>query len=535
MIWHIFKKDWRLLWPLVLLVALAHIVAAVLSQILGHFNEPSDLTLMGRFLFPVVALFGITVLTVLVVHQDRIPGDTQDWLTRPLRRRDVFLAKLLFVLAAVQGPLFLVDVMQSLWDGFSPAASLSAALAQGAAIFSSLTLPALLLGAVTRSMAQAIFAAVGLIVLFAVLVVLSNLLGQHTAPAGGSGLLWMRLAAWNLFAVLGTVIVLPPLFARRHLLRARIMIAGAAAMVVALFFLPWRPLFAVQQWLSPQPEAGKAITLAFDPALGHSRDDVPASAFTGSGGAAAIALPLRVSGLPSDGMLLLDRAEIRALAPDGTVLYRGVSWLTVDGAGSVADAQLEVHPNGKSDVPAHQVIFFPPRDFARIKDKNVRLEIDYSLTQFGSDGTHVIAALDGDARLGDAGWCKTRMDPEGDDVEIGCLTPASPPTCFTAMLENPAIGQHNPPYHSCQPDYKPWSGTILPGLARFGGGLRFRDLHGLAHYPVDGAQLGQARVSLQFFSPEAHFTRHLTIPSIRLSDWEAQPHQAEVNANSPPG
>ena len=194
-----------------------------------------------------------------------------------------------------------------------------------------------------------------------------------------------------------------------------------------------------------------------------------------------------------------------------------------------------MNQTGRGDVRAHQVIFFPPRDFARIKNQSLRLEIDYSLSRFRSSGIQHIAALGGDARLADAGWCKTRMDPEGDDVELGCLALAYPSGCLTVLLENPATGQRNPPRDGCDPDYKPWTASIFPGVTWFGVELPFRDLHGLAHYPVDGAQLGQAKVSLQFFSPKAHFTRHLTIPSIRLSDWEAEPRMAGTNANDPPG
>jgi hypothetical protein len=533
MIWHIFKKDWKLLWPLILLVALIHVAAASLSLILGHFNEPSELITVGRVLFPLVALFGVTVLTVLAVHQDRIPGETQDWLIRPILRRDLFLAKLLFVLVAVQGPLFAIDAAQLLWAGFPPAQSLGAALAQGATVFCSLSLPALLLGSVTRTMTQAIFTALGLVVLTGVLVTLNKMLGQEQAPFARSGLLWMRLAGLDLLAVLATIFVLPPLFARRHLVRARMVIAGVAALVVVSSLVPWRPLFAVQRWLSPEPEAGRGIALAFDPRLGRSKEELPPSVFAGNGGADAVLLPLRISGLTQGSMLFLDRAEIRLIGPNGTVLYRGVSWLSLDGAGPMAATKLEVHQTSRGDVHAHQVLFFRPRDFARIKDRTVRLEIDYSLTQFRARGTQHIAALGGDARLADAGWCKTRMDPEGDDVELACLTPADPPGCLTAVLENPATALHNPPYHACEPDYKPWSASIFAGVMRFGGGLPFRDLHGLAHYPVNGTQLNQAEVALQFFSPQAHFTRHLTMPAIRLSDWETEPRQTAMSGVMP--
>jgi hypothetical protein len=302
---------------------------------------------------------------------------------------------------------------------------------------------------------------------------------------------------------------------------------------IAINVVPWHPLFAVQQWTSPGAAGG--LSLAFDPGLGRSKDYSPASAFLGNGRADAVLLPLSVSGLMRGDMLLLDRAEIRLTGPDGKVLYHDFSYLTLDGAGPIADARLEVHQTGEGSVPTYQVIFFWPEDFARIKDQRVRLEIDYSLTRFSSGGKQAIPALGGDARLPDLGWCKTRIDHEGDDVELGCLAFAYPNGCLTVLLENPATGQRNPPRHGCDPDYKPWFASFVPGVTRFGTELPFRDLHGLAHYPVNGAQLGQARVSLQIFSPEAHFTRHLTIPSIRLSDWEVEPRQTEANANDPRG
>jgi len=50
----------------------------------------------------------------------------------------------------------------------------------------------------------------------------------------------------------------------------------------------------------------------------------------------------------------------------------------------------------------------------------------------------------------------------------------------------------------------------------------FRDTSGLAHYPVDGSQLADARVVMRLYSPADHFSRRVLIPSIRLSDWVTQ-------------
>jgi hypothetical protein len=39
---------------------------------------------------------------------------------------------------------------------------------------------------------------------------------------------------------------------------------------------------------------------------------------------------------------------------------------------------------------------------------------------------------------------------------------------------------------------------------------------------VDESQLKRERVLFRVYQPEAHFTRQVAIPDIRLSDWAAQ-------------
>ena len=80
---------------------------------------------------PTAASAAATVIT-LVVHQDPIPGISQDWLTRPIKRRDLFLAKLLFVVLFVQGPWWVTDLVQGLAPGFPFGESAAAATASTA-------------------------------------------------------------------------------------------------------------------------------------------------------------------------------------------------------------------------------------------------------------------------------------------------------------------------------------------------------------------------------------------------------------------
>jgi hypothetical protein len=56
-------------------------------------------------------------------------------------------------------------------------------------------------------------------------------------------------------------------------------------------------------------------------------------------------------------------------------------------------------------------------------------------------------------------------------------------------------------------------------MARFGGGLTFRDFNGLAKYPVDGSQLQDSRIVMRIYKPLEHFTRRLMISEVKLGDW----------------
>src|SRR5258708_4922603 len=124
MVRHILKKDWMLLWPLVAALAVLQGLLAFARFTAGQFVNGLP-TVPGSFL----ELLAAAIVITLVVHQDPIPGVRQDWLVRPISRRDLFLAKLLFVVVLVQGPMFITDLLQGLANGFSFGQSGAAAIA----------------------------------------------------------------------------------------------------------------------------------------------------------------------------------------------------------------------------------------------------------------------------------------------------------------------------------------------------------------------------------------------------------------------
>jgi hypothetical protein len=330
-------------------------------------------------------------------------------------------------------------------------------------------------------------------------------------------------------ALAASAAVVPLQYFRRSTKYARSIAFGAVLLIPVLEFVPYAPAFAFQQRLSDDPAEAKDIAVAFDPNLGK---------FTGEQSrASSVWLPLRVSGLPPESLLINNRTYIRIIGRDGAVLFRGVTtgdpMITHDpGFGPFHIDDFPVRTTIGGDVRTHQLITLPAKIYELGRGQQVRIDLDYSLTIFRTETADTIAALSGDKRTANLGWCKTRL---GDDsVEIGCIKPGDPPTCATFVLENPISGKRNPASNPCLPDYTPYTGHFYSdAMSTIRVGLKFRDPQGVAKYPVDSLQLASAQVSMKIYKPIAHFTHHLTIPEIRLVDWEAEISEGTTTTATP--
>ena len=534
MIWHIFRKDARLLWPGAVLIAALQVCAAVPHYLVDHGARTVQLMILG-ILLSALALLGAMAVVVVAIHQDPVPGARQDWLIRPIRRRDLALAKLLFVVLMVQLPIWLVDVGIALVDGFGLPAACIAATGRNIAIFCQYTLPAVMIGVVTGTFVEAlIFSAVALVAYIGLFYVVLSLLLGVKATVGETGAAWIVTAVFYLLALPGAALVLPLQYRGRRTALARGLIVLGGALVIGAAFVPWHLAFSIQAALSAEPAAARAVAVAFDPQAGRYQLPLGAAPAVTS----ALHLPLRLSGLPVDSMVLLDRADVRITALDGTTLYRGKTNISVDGLGSMHDAQFEAR-SGRSDAPTHslyQRIYLPTTVYARLANRQVRLSIDYSLTLFRTAHNFSLPATGARETLPGLGRCATAIDADGDDVAIGCLSTARQNSCFAAHLEDPATGLRNPEVNVCQPDYAPafmtqfWPDTIN----RMGGELRFFDRSGLVHFPVDGSKLAGAKLMITTFEPRDHFTRHVDTPIVRLADFSGVAAAAAVPAPAAP-
>src|SRR5882724_3582583 len=127
MIWRILRKDWILLWPMVALVTAIQVALEWAAYRAGFFGADAAAVELLRPL-TLAWYAGIAALTIAVVQQDPVPGVDQDWLVRPIPRRDLLLAKILFVLLAISLPMFAVNFAHAAAVGFPVGLSAKVAL-----------------------------------------------------------------------------------------------------------------------------------------------------------------------------------------------------------------------------------------------------------------------------------------------------------------------------------------------------------------------------------------------------------------------
>ncbi len=541
MAWHILRKDLALLWPIVLLGALAQWALFALVFAMDAFPQQPYLrpfAQLGTF----AVFLAIVFIVALGVQQEPIPGTRQDWLVRPIRRRDLLIAKLLFVLLAVHLPMLIGDAVQVLAHGFSFGEAVSAALARSLLIFVTVSLPALAFAAMTRTVGQFVAAGIGYFIAIAAVTLLLSLAArlagqeQATNPLFWTGVAWIPQTAGRIVMTGGAAAALLLLYLRRRVALAWGVFPALALLAAFTTLMPWEWIFAVQQTAQAAP-AGPPVTVAFDPASpryrpapGESADiyapgagqvqlrgreagDVPAETRARAAqGDVALYLPLRIRGLQAGDRPWVDRAVLRLKDAGGQVVFEGRG----------DDLKLDRTASGPGGALVYEAVRIPGLVFQQAKDRPLTVEIDVSLTVLSPQPVQTIAALGADQRLPRLGRCTSGRDSDGDEIELRCLTPASPPSCLAAALDDPATGRRNPDVLICAPNYAPYATRSFPdAFSRFEVEAPFRDRLGLGSYPVGPEQLGRARVVLTRYEASDHLVRQVAAGSVRLADWTA--------------
>ena len=459
MVWHIFKKDWKLLWLFVITVGSLHWIATFVRFKLGLFGEDAMLEMLSEKV-AYLAFFGSMFLIAAIVHLEAIPGARQDWLTRPIPRRSLLIEKLLFAVIMVEGPIFAANLFQGLANGFSWRSSLLSAISYMILLLFVLTLPIFTLASVTENMTEAFIFACGCTFIIGVFLTLADYMNAsaHGTLIGvtHSGVGWIGEVFRFLLVALAAGTILGLQYFHRKTMMARFLVITFGLLLLITQFLPWRPVFAVEQRLSSNPGTGVQTVVTFDQTGGKFKSPSGLAASSqnrqrrGGEDSAEVFLPLQITGIRNDTILLSDRVEVRVISEDGRVIYHGVG----DSFEAAREGPKPI------EAPVYQQIAVPAPVYLSTKNQVVQVRLDYSLTLFSLARSYSLPALDGAKRMPAWGLCKTRMNEAGTAVELRCIEPGKGPICGTAVLENVSTGTQNPPRSSCRSDYAPFNDRV---------------------------------------------------------------------------
>ena len=469
MIGHILRKDWNLLWPLVAVVAAIQVGYEWATFSTGLFGENPAAEALLRLLSP-AWFIGIAALTAAVIHQDPIPGVDQDWLIRPLNRTQLLLAKILFLLLTITVPMFLLNFVDALAMGIPIGPSLRAVLSKELFIFACFIVPVAALSATTRNMTELIILGAGLVLIFASSLSLSAFFfGANWCPTCHTGMAWLQHFGQHIGILVGAGVILFLQYYRRQSGVARAL-AAMGAVCLVLIQLPWSVAFDIERWLT-QPN-GDAAAIALELG-GESPSLEPSGAASGPrsaqtaqlllhgridqafadlhrrarGGEAAVRvdLPVRISGVSAEEVLLADRSQTQLSDEDGRVLYRGTN--------TGASAALTMVEGGEplSSGLAYQSIELPSTLYRRAAASTLRLRIVDTLTLARVRAEHRIAALDGELRSDDTGVCAARV--ERNTLAVHCKSIVQAPFCYSGTVVG-SDGHHGPEVFQCVPDYR---------------------------------------------------------------------------------
>lgn len=312
----IFRKDARHLWPQgAVLAALLTLAAALDPTYRGGASVYYEW--LPSFALPLA----MWLIVISAIHQDKLVGDRQYWLTRPYSRKELAAAKIIFVAVFLNLPLLVYHVTVYAAIGIPPAQHLADLFWRQVFFTAFYLLPVLALAAVTRSLSRALVVALLTAVAFTAVGILYPMLSGRPFLARAAGSPFSVLQAVLLAAGVSAVVALQ--YARRMTA-----IAGTVAAVTAVAVLlsaSWQPSHAhttyvgsdvIRLALDSDPTRHSATSPAEDPDLIHF--DLPVLLDHVPGGVALDVLYLNLS-LEVPGRRATERhpqAEFHGLAGD---------------------------------------------------------------------------------------------------------------------------------------------------------------------------------------------------------------------------
>jgi hypothetical protein len=497
MVWHIFKKDWRVLWPLAAFTTLLWFALSCIHARAGVFNETLDLYPLVQLL--VLACNGASILLVILcVQQDIVPGVRGDWLSRPVSRSDLLLAKGLFAALTVGVPRLVMNMGLSLLYGHDVIDAAMAGFA-GATATLMVALPFFAIAALSENLIQAILAAFVVVVGVSTTYLFINISSGMALDKTGAA--WILEFGQAALATVGGITVLLVQYLSRRTAVARGLFCIVVALTIAGFSLPWTTAFAIQSRLSPDPRQADVVKVSYDPSAGKYQGK--SASYTAG---YILRLPVRINvDANPESLLLIDFLEVRLLDAQGNLLK--TKRVAPYNRGVAQSFQLG---KDQAQETLFQGIALNKADYNRLKSAPVRIELNYAFTLFTRADTDHIATTLGQSRSRLLGKCAAKASESSPgQIMLYCYPSADLSTCLSREIKLPSAGGQSDVSVGCRPDYKPAfmkaTAAAMPGS-------------GVIIFPFAATQIPGASLDITTYKPQAHFMRKIVTPSVRLSE-----------------
>lgn len=406
---HIFRKDVRHLWWEIL-VSLALLALYTWHEPetwspLRVYNEPFQ-QFLWHFV-PTLVVFTWALLIVRGVQDENLVGDRQLWVTRPYEWPKLLAAKILFIIAFVSLPLFVVDLILLHEGGFAISSHIGGLLSLQATMALIVFFPILVGATIVRNLGQFVLLAIGLVVcLIAVTSIQEAIPDSGMSNAGPQGTVTMILVyAALLFVVFWQYI-------RRAAWPARVVLVGTLLVVILIgVATPYRSLINREFPLSSNDQAALAH-FAFDADAPHSpaHGDVFQRQKNVS-----IQLPLKISGIQAD-VIAVRGILVEIEGPSG---FRGDSrW------------QGEFSPLQPDETHFQANFDLDRKAFDAIKSTPAKLRVSLALTGYRLTDNRTIVATSQEFSLFKADRCSV-VSLQSPFVQ--CFAALTVPSYFAAI------------------------------------------------------------------------------------------------------
>jgi hypothetical protein len=413
---HLFRKDVRHRW-MEILVSLALLIAHA-WHVAHQWNVPSQDVDLTSPLWGALAAFlpaSWCFLVIRAVQEESLVGDRQFWVTRPYEWKKLLGAKLLFVAASINLPLFIVDVVLLAKAGFSPVRYVPGLLWMQLLLLIFLVVPAAAVSVVTSTVVQVLLCVLALVLYLIGVGEMFSAIPNAGLPPGSS------IAAGLDLVVVGCVCMAAIFlqYARRRTWTSRLlMIGGAVTVLIIGAVTPYGTIVARSY---PPLAAGQepAVRLAIDPTPPlppKKKDDrVPDILPT-----VWISLPLQASGVAEGHLAVARGSMVTIQASDGQ--HWSSSW----------------EASGWSFWPgedhSEEIIGVNKKFYERVKSIPVNVHISVAQVDYRETNARQVTAENGKFSVPGVGIC--RIEPYGNSNQqtmIACLAPLKSPSLMGHM------------------------------------------------------------------------------------------------------